>query len=90
MCNCGTFGAVITPNKKILNLECLYNIEQIIAWKDLLLCLKNNTEIDNRKYNKSLGVVLSCIRMGNPCYLEKEIINIEPFINQLISLNLCN
>lgn len=91
MCNCATSnGTYIRSNRQSVNLEdCDYTLEQIISWKDLLFCIKNNPIVDQKQVNKALGTVLSAIKINNPCYLQKELNNTLPLINQIIALNIC-
>lgn len=73
--------------------DCEYSVEQIIAWKTKLLCIKDNPQIVNlttKKYNSFLGTVYSITDYpNNPCYFKNQLDQIVPYITLIINLNLC-
>ena len=86
-CGCSPIqNNTITP---LPNIPCIYTIEQVTIWKDLLFCVKDTNTLSSGEINKALGIVLSCIRIDTPCYLQKELDSIQPLITQIISLDIC-
>jgi hypothetical protein len=84
-----------TLQAKVYKQECQYDSEKLEAWKNLLLCVKENelyeaVDVEANKINSFLGIVLSAIRYNKiPCYFEKQLSVIEPTIFKIINTQQC-
>ena len=75
--------------------NCEFTEAQLLSWKELLLCVKtNNLYADlgttEGRVNSGLGMVASALNhTSNLCYFEKYLIELKPFILQILNLGKC-
>jgi hypothetical protein len=69
---------------------CTYTVEQLLVWKSLLQCAKDNKLFPEKELNAGLGTVISAVnRATNVCYFQNYLRITEPLINQIIATGQC-
>lgn len=95
MCNCGVpFNTTPIYKKAPKNENCGYTIEMVLAWKDILFCIRDNDLLEQAnltlpKMNSYMGILLSAINSNSACFFQEKMDEIKPYILNIINLNLC-
>lgn len=94
MCNCLKLNQPSVNVIEPVNEDCEYTLEQVLDWKNKLFCIRDNDSIIqsgilSTTFNIYLGIVLSCINSNSACYFKDYLPDIENYINNLITLDLC-
>lgn len=93
MCGCaGNIGVrtVYTRTSQVIE-PCDYTTEQLLAWNERLLCVKNNNLGNIQTLNIYLGVIQSALNSPSYiCLFKKNLDIIYNYIQELISNNICN
>jgi hypothetical protein len=82
-------------NLSIANTDCKYSESQMIQWRDLCKCVRENRYytqfgLQLSDMNKAIGLTTSAINHRiNICYFEKLLDALEPTIIKIIDSGLC-
>ena len=92
MCSCAQ-GNLPIP-QPIIEEPCNYTLEMVIDWKNILFCVRDNglivqTNITTQKFNSYMGILLSCINSNSACFFKTNLDEIQVYINNLITLDIC-
>lgn len=93
--SCQNKPAPFVPTLRVFNepVDCDYTTDQIIEWKNKLLCVGDNYvnfNLTKKEYNKHLGVVFSITNFNNnPCYFKDSLDALYPIIMLIINSHTC-
>lgn len=69
--------------------ECTYTQQQLLVWKNLLLCAKEKKLLAERELNSGLGIVASALGRADVCYFRKYLDKTEALITYIINSGQC-
>jgi hypothetical protein len=90
-CGCSNNNVQVYQNTAT---PCTYTKEQIEAWKSLIICVRDNellnqAGISTHDINVMMGIILSALRIDDPCYLKTNLDSIYNKIVEINSYNIC-